>query len=133
MTALHSSTENIISVLSEALNESSHVVFAYLFGSRTGTMVSQTSDIDIAVFLNKKKTALDDYLSLYTKLSRTLKSDTIDLVVVNNTKNIILLDSIVRNGLLLCDKDRPKRISFEVLTIHRAIDFRQQRKTIFGW
>lgn len=119
-------------ILSQTLRESQGVLFAYLFGSYVTGKVTESSDIDIALYLEKKRPELDDYLSLHLKLSRALGTDKIDLLIINNTKNIILLDSIVRHGIVIYDSDSERRKLFELHAIHSAIDFREQRKAVIG-
>jgi predicted nucleotidyltransferase len=119
-------------ILSQVLSESQNVLFAYLFGSHITGMITESSDMDVAVYLDKKHADIDDYLSLHSALSRALKTDKIDLVILNNTNNLILLDSIVRHGILVIDKDKDRREEFELRVLHSAIDFREQRKAIIG-
>jgi predicted nucleotidyltransferase len=119
-------------IISGALRESQDVLFAYLFGSCVAGAVTKSSDIDIAVYLEKKRPDLDDQLSLHLKLSRALGTDKIDLLIINNTRNIILLDSIVRHGIVIHDRDRERRESFELHVLHSAIDFKEQRRLLIG-
>ncbi len=119
-------------ILSQTLSESRDVLFAYLFGSCVTGVVTESSDIDIALYLEKRRPDLDDHLSLHLKLSRALGSDKIDLLIINNTRNIILLDSIVRHGIVICDSDRERRELFELNILHSAIDFKEQRRFLIG-
>ena len=119
-------------IISQTLRESQGVLFAYLFGSCVTGVVTESSDIDIALFLEKKRPDLDDYLSLHLKLSRALGTDKIDLLIINNTRNIILLDSIVRHGIIIHDGDRERRELFELNILHSAIDFKEQRRFLVG-
>ena len=119
-------------ILSQIMSESQNILFAYLFGSHITGMITESSDLDVAVYLDKKHVDIDDYLSLHSALSRALKNDKIDLIILNNAKNLILLDSIVRHGILVIDKDKDQREEFELRILHSAIDFREQRKAIIG-
>jgi predicted nucleotidyltransferase len=119
-------------ILSQVLSKSQDVLFAYLFGSHITGIITESSDMDIAVYLDKKHADIDDFLSLHSALSRTLKTDKIDLVILNNANNLILLDSIVRHGILVIDKDKDRREEFELRVLHSTIDFREQRKAIIG-
>ena len=83
--------ENIVSVLSS----DSNVMFAYLFGSYGNGSANNASDIDIAVYL--KDTAMDKRLALHHLLQKTLRKD-VDLVVLNEVKNIYLLEAILDQG-----------------------------------
>ena len=119
-------------ILSQVLSKSQNVLFAYLFGSHITRMITESSDIDLAVYLDKKHPDIDDYLSLHVALSRALKTDKIDLLILNNTSNLILLESIVRHGIIVTDKDKDRREAFELYVLHSAIDFREQRKAVIG-
>jgi predicted nucleotidyltransferase len=119
-------------ILSQVMSRSQNVLFAYLFGSHITGMITESTDMDVAVYLDKKHADIDDYLSLHSTLSRALKTDKIDLVLLNNANNLILLDSIVRHGILVIDKDKDRREEFELRVLHSAIDFREQRKAIIG-
>jgi predicted nucleotidyltransferase len=119
-------------ILLQVMSKSENVLFAYIFGSHIAGMITESSDMDVAVYLDKKHTDIDDFLSLHSALSRALKTDKIDLVLLNNANNLILLDSIVRHGILVIDKDKDRREEFELRVLHSAIDFREQRKAIIG-
>lgn len=112
----------------------SYLIFVYLFGSAARDNMSHLSDIDIAVFLSKgdKKSYFDIKLSLYADLCRALKRNDIDVIVLNITNNIILLDEIIREGIVLFDKDRDLREEFEHKILHQAIDFKEQRVALMG-
>jgi len=106
------------------------VKFAYLYGSLARGDSWIYSDVDIAVYLfPEKPTHLFD---LRAALARALKRDDIDLLIMNHTNNIILLEAIIREGVLLFERDPDLRQQFESETLHQAIDFREQRKQIMG-
>ncbi len=114
-----------------SLSEGIKVEFAYLFGSIPQGSSGPLSDIDIAVYLNKEP-SLDEELDLHHFLSRELKTDSLDLVILNRSKNIILMDEIIRTGLLLFEKNPELREDFELNVIHDAIDFKEQRRLFIG-
>lgn len=111
-----------------------HIAFAYLFGSAALGSLTPLSDIDIAVYLygKERKAYYDTGLSLHADICRALKKNDVDLVILNTVKNIILLDEIARNSIVLFDKDKNLREDFEHRVLHRAIDFKEQRKAIIG-
>lgn len=110
------------------------IVFAYLFGSAAKEEVTPLSDVDVAVFLSEgtREFYSDMRLSLYANLCRTLKQNDVDLAVLNTAHNILLLEEIVRYGVVLYDNDVDAREDFEIKVIHRAIDFREQRFAVMG-
>lgn len=111
-----------------------HVAFAYLFGSIAKNNVSPLSDIDIAVFLygGQKKLYYDIKFSLYSDISRILKTNDLDVVVLNTTSNIMLLDEIIRYGTVLFDGDKNLREEYESKVLHNAFDFKEQRLVVMG-
>ncbi|NTU43121.1 MAG: nucleotidyltransferase domain-containing protein [Nitrospirales bacterium] len=110
------------------------VVFAYLFGSTARGETGPLSDVDVAVYLKGGtiEEKLEAKFGLYADFSRALKRNDIDVVVLNATDNLILLEEIVRHGKVIHDTDLDLRLDFEVKIIHRAIDFRTQRKAMMG-
>lgn len=111
------------------------VIFAYLFGSQARSdSPYPPRDIDLAVFFEEGSdiSFLDAKLNLYATLSRALKIDDIDILALNNATNLILLDEVIRNGVLLFDKDPDLREDFEQRILHQALDFKFQRASILG-
>lgn len=111
-----------------------NVLFAYLFGSAAQGNMSPLSDVDLAVFLSRQneKSYFDIKCSLYADFCRVLKRNDIDVVVLNTTTNIVLLDEIIRGGIVLVDRDVDLREEFEQKILHQAIDFKEQRITFLG-
>ncbi|MFV1976554.1 MAG: nucleotidyltransferase domain-containing protein [Candidatus Scalindua sp.] len=110
------------------------VIFVYLFGSASQDTMQPLSDIDIAVFLSEdiRKSYFDTKLILYADFCRVLKRNDIDIVVLNTSTNIMLLDEVIRHGLVLYDRNSDLREDFEVKVLHQAIDFKEQRLAILG-
>ena len=113
------------SKLSNILAPNDTVLFAYLFGSYAEGTQREESDVDIAVYLSD--TSLDARLSLHHMLEKELDKE-VDLVVLNDVKNIYLLEAILRKGILL--KEHETRAFFEVEKNHEIIDFKQFRRYI---
>lgn len=110
------------------------VLFAYLFGSAAEGAGGPLSDVDIAVYFSGKEapSLFDRALSLHADLCRALRRNDVDLVTLNTARNIVMLDEIVRKGLVLIDRDAGLRHDFEQRVLHEAIDFRQQRVALMG-
>ena len=117
--------KSFISQLKNKLSVMDEVVFGYLFGSYARNEAGVNSDVDIALFL--KNTDLDTQLQVNYELSKLLKKD-VDLVVLNNVKNIYLLENILNDGLVLKDDD--KRFDFEVRSHHDVLDYKAFRRYI---
>lgn len=85
------------------------VEFAYLFGSYAKGSYTDKSDVDIAVYLTD--TSLDNRLEVHHLLEVLLKKK-VDLIVLNDVKNMYLLEAILRDGIVI--KDEEGRAFFEV-------------------
>lgn len=125
------SVKDLPEKLTAIFHKIEEVEFAYLFGSFARGDEFPFSDIDIAVYLSGKA-SLADELRLYSIIGRELKHDNIDLLILNNTNNIILLEDIVRYGKVVYDRNPSLRESFELRVLHDAIDFKYQRKVFAG-
>ena len=110
------------------------ILFAYLFGSAAKGEATARSDLDIAVFFADPRPQSHHSLriDIYMALSRLLKINDMDIVILNTASNLMLLDEIVRQGIVLLDVAPFFREEFELRILHRAIDFREQRKAAMG-
>ena len=111
--------------ISTLLNQDSNVAFGYLFGSFATGGHDARSDVDVAVYVVDP--SLDARMKLHHALQKALGRD-IDLVVLNETRNIYLLEAILRDGIVL--KDHPDREYFEVMKHHEVLDYKHFRKYI---
>ncbi len=126
-------TTDIISAkLNELFCKMKDVEFAYVFGSYARGDVFPLSDIDVAVYTDQKDMSLDYELKMHSILSKELKSNTVDLIVLNKTRNLMLLDEIIRYGRVVYDRNPSLREDFELRILHDAMDFRYQRKVFAG-
>ena len=107
------------------LSSQDEVQFAYLFGSYARGDYTDKSDIDIAVYLTD--TSLDSRLEVHHALEVLLKKK-VDLVVLNDVKNMFLLEAILKEGIVL--KDAKERAFFEVEKNHAIIDFKNFKRYI---
>ena len=89
----------------ELLNKQKHVKLAYLFGSVAEGKEGKLSDVDIAVFLDEslsKKERFDLQLKLISGLTGILKTDRIDLIIMNDAP-LLLKYNIIKHGKILKD------------------------------
>ena len=112
-------------ILKEKLKSMDSIEFAYLFGSYAKEEQKEESDVDIAVFL--KQNNLDVRLQLSYELSKLLKKD-VDLLVLNDVKNLFLLEAVFREGKLL--KDSQQRVDFELVKEHDILDYKEFKRAI---
>lgn len=111
--------------LENILNLDKNIHFAYLFGSYAKGDFTDKSDVDIAVYLYDDN--LDTKLTLHHKLEASLQKN-VDIVYLNDVKNIYLLEVIITQGILI--KDGVERAMFEVKKQHEVIDFKSFKKYI---
>jgi len=108
------------------------IIFVYLFGSVVKGNISNLSDIDLAFHAKPAQEMSDLKLALYADSCRLLRRNDIDIVILNELKNLILADEIITNGIVIYDSEPDRRISYEVRVHHHAIDFKHQRKMLMG-
>mgnify|MGYP001820159771 CR=1 FL=1 len=92
----------------------SSVVCAYLFGSVARNEHGRNSDVDIAVLFDPPPpaTLLGPASALKSTLEEALSVD-VDLVVLNQA-GPDLIHRVLRDGVLVCERDSNKRVQFEV-------------------
>lgn len=73
----------------EFLEKQKCVKFAYLFGSHASGQAGPLSDVDVAVYLDRRVKPWAYRLKLMEKLSKLLKRDDLDLVVLNQAPPLL--------------------------------------------
>jgi predicted nucleotidyltransferase len=101
---------------------------AYLFGSVAGEMATHLSDIDIAVYLTDNDVA-DKRLEILVDLIDILKSDNVDLVILN-TAPLSLKMKIIQTKKILAENKPNLRHDFESRTLRSYFDFSKLEKRI---
>ena len=109
--------KEVFNKLKNFLSDRQEIDFAYLFGSFV--KLDHYHDIDIAVYLEKNFNP-DDYKkfpygyesNLIADISALLRTDKIDLVIFNKA-GILIQQRIINSGMLLFERNRYKRISYE--------------------
>ena len=100
------------------------IKLVYFFGSKAIGKQGPMSDFDFAVYLdeNDKNRIIDDRLSLMNKLSRLLKTDKIDIVILNTVQGSELKYNIISQGKLIYEK-QPFRVIVEPKILNEYFDF----------
>lgn len=100
------------------------IKLVYFFGSKAIGKQGPMSDFDFAVYLdeNDKNRIIDDRLSLMNKLSRLLKTDKIDIVILNTVQGTELKYNIISQGKLIYEK-QPFRVIVEPKILNEYFDF----------
>lgn len=92
-----------IKELKEIFDKYDNIKVAYIFGSRARGESKTTSDYDFAIYLegtsSKQNWKVEDDLT--NDLSYFLKTDNIDVVVLNQIDNPVLKFLIIKEGIVL--------------------------------
>ncbi|MBI4652886.1 nucleotidyltransferase domain-containing protein [Candidatus Kuenenbacteria bacterium] len=114
------------------------IVFAYLFGSQANKKTGPLSDIDIAIYFNKKlnkSDRFDEKHKLMADLSDLFQKENIDLVSLNDAYPL-LAHRILKNGQSLYCYNIKKQKEYEDKAIGEYLDWepslREQTKLLFA-
>jgi predicted nucleotidyltransferase len=101
------------------------IQLVYLFGSRATGKSGPGSDYDFAVYVNPLKLtdSFDLLLSLMGQIPLILKTDKVDVVVLNDLDSILLKHNIVQDGEVLYEIPNV-RLTVELAIIGEYRDFR---------
>jgi len=119
--------DQIIARLAEVLGRTPQVVFAYLFGSCARGDLGPLSDIDVAVYIDSRLAVFDYRLQLSEILAHELKTDHIDLVILNKAAPL-LKSEVVRHGRVI-KESKQDRVIFEVQALAEYFDTAYLRQT----
>jgi len=114
--------EDTAEALREFFRSQSSVQAAYLYGSVARGEAGPESDVDVAVLLvHGEPLALqDEALRMEGELERLL-GQTVQVVVLNLAP-VDLVHRVLRDSLLLAERDRSARIRFEVRSRNEYFD-----------
>lgn len=106
----------------------------YLFGSTAGGQAGPGSDIDLAILLADQhySSGGEIRIDLYVDCSKALKRNDIDIIILNSTRNLFLINDVITNGVVLFDRDPGFREEFEVKKMHDFIEFQEHRRKVMG-
>ena len=109
-----------INILRNNLKKVKEIDFCFLFGSAKDGEINKDSDVDIAVYLNKK---LDlDLLSKITTIIEDSTAGECDLTILNDSSAILAMEAI-RGKLLFFKEDKKEEyIEFYVYTCRKYED-----------
>jgi predicted nucleotidyltransferase len=96
--------------------EENSVILAYIFGSVAKRKENELSDLDIAVFFDKKITEGEQgkkETNLSFKIGKLFGIDRVDVVGLNNINNPLFLYNIVLNGQAILVKNQRLKSSLE--------------------
>ena len=100
------------------------IKLVYLFGSRANGKVGPLSDYDFAFYLGEKDSGkrFDLRLELITKLSSLLKTEHVDVVILNDAQSPEFKYNIIQEGKLLHQRE-PFKVIVEPQILEEYFDF----------
>ncbi len=121
-------SETIAATLRSALETEADVVAAYLYGSVARGLHRYRSDVDVALLLeHDPPETLDGLrLDLANRLGDKL-SRPVDIVILNRA-SCDLAHRVRRDGVVLIDRDRRRRIAWEVKSRNEYFDMEPIRR-----
>ena len=112
-----------MATLSTVLEGCPGVVFAYVFGGVGAGRRTPLSDVDVAVYLAEGADPLETRLGVVAKVTAHLRTDEVDVVVLNRAP-AALLGRILTTRRVLLDRDPFFRHRFESRALRESFDFR---------
>ncbi len=105
------------------------IKLVYFFGSKTTGQDGPMSDYDFAVYLHEKdkKKMFDAQLGLIGKVTKVLKTDNVDIVILNTVEMPELKYNIIKDGKLIYEQE-PFRVIVEPKILMEYFDFNIQLK-----
>jgi predicted nucleotidyltransferase len=116
-----------INLLKDFFMREPNVVFVYLFGGLTKARHNPLSDVDLAVYVKALKKL--NYLRLFSDIHDVLGTGEIDLVILN-TAPISLTGRVLKDRVILVDKNPFLRHEYESLTFRKYFDFSIKERDI---
>lgn len=122
--------DKYIPQLNNLFSQYDEIKLVYLFGSQAKNQTTDLSDFDFAVYLNTSdlERIKDVILELNSKLSLILKTDKIDLVLLNDSLNSLLKFKVIKEGILIYEK-KPYRLLVEPMILNNYFDFQIFQKS----
>jgi predicted nucleotidyltransferase len=119
-----SMNERKLQNLKEIFKKYPAIKVVYLFGSRALDTYGPLSDYDFAIYFDGKDTKkmFDIKLELLDRLSRFLRTDKIDIVILNTTEAPELKYQIIKEGKVIYE-EQPYRILIEPKILNEYFDF----------
>jgi len=115
--------DQVISSVKSTLESDQKIQAIYLFGSHATNTVNPMSDIDIAVLLHEEmvEDMVEIYWELLRRISDALHTDRLDLVILNKSEPALKFN-VIKDGILIYERDSVARVRFERRTINQYLD-----------
>lgn len=100
------------------------IKLVYLFGSRVNGRIGPLSDYDFAVYLDEKdpKKRFETRVELLGKITTKLKTNAVDLSILNEIESPELKFNIIKEGKLIFEKE-PFKVLVEPKILNEYFDF----------
>jgi uncharacterized protein len=119
--------------LTDVLKTRSSIWLVYLFGSQAEGSPGPKSDYDFAVLLDRDRDDRQLQAELAHELAIALKTELVDVVVLNRAP-VELAYAVIANGRLLYERDVATRVEYEAKVLGLYGDYlpvlRQQREDL---
>ncbi len=101
------------------------IKLVYFFGSQVSKETGPLSDYDFAFYLDSRdeKAMFEIKLDLFNKISHLLKTDKIDIVILNTLKSSEFKYNIIASGNLIYSQE-PFQVLVEPKILNEYFDFR---------
>ena len=120
-----------ITILIDQIEKDRDVVALYAFGSLAAGDLKPLSDLDFGILISgkfDKQKRFDKHLDLIGKFNEVLKTDEVDLVMMNDAP-MCFSHNIIKSGKLIHCTNKIELIDFIEKTIKLYLDFRFFRDT----
>ena len=116
--------QEVLRRVAPAAFEATPVLFAFLFGSNATGRERNSSDIDVAVYVDDDARAdhVSQSLELAGRLADVSGLPRVEVVVMNDAP-LPLLGSVLRDRIVIFSRDETARVRFEATTRSLAMDF----------
>jgi predicted nucleotidyltransferase len=116
--------DEIIEAVEGVIQSHPEIKLAYLFGSQAKGHTGAISDFDFAFYVEETDTKklYDLKFTLSDKISRSLKTDKVDIIILNLTGSPELKYNIIKEGkLFYCEE--PFKVLIEPRILNEYFDF----------
>nr|WP_321496866.1 nucleotidyltransferase domain-containing protein [uncultured Methanolobus sp.] len=117
--------EELLPLLREFFLKEESVELAYLFGSVAEDTAGPLSDVDIGVYLSEtltEKERIYKRIDLINELSDLLRSDKLDLLVVNDASPVLSFE-VIRPNVTIFSRDENLRVDVECRIMSVYLDW----------
>ena len=113
-----------LDILETVFRKYPEIHLVYFFGSRAKRSYGALSDYDFAIYLGdiKKERMFTIKFDLIAEISRMLGSDRVDIVILNLAKSPELKYSILKEGILIFERE-PFKVIVEPKILNEYFDF----------